>query len=80
MKNLLKVLRFFCANPGKLYICAEIAKATAIQERSVNNYLHTLEKEGFLRHEARAYRLSEAVFVQGVQSVRSLTRRMANQI
>lgn len=77
MKKLLSVLRFFCANPGKHFICAEVARDLDLPERNVSNYLRTLTDAGFLRKEARAYRLSEAVFVKGVQSVRSLTRSMA---
>ncbi len=80
MKKLLTVLRFFVQNPGKLFICAEVARDLNLPERNVSNYLRTLTDTGFLRKEARAYRLNGAMFVQGVQSIRSITKDMAHSI
>ena len=80
MKNLLKVLRFFCANPSTLYICAEVSRELAMPERNVNNYLRTLAAEGFLRQEARAYRLSGALFTGGAIAAKNITRSMSQSI
>jgi len=76
VKNILKVLRFFFANPGQLFICAEVSRALSLPERNVSNYLKTLTDEGFIRREARAYRLSESIVSGSIRSLKSITGNM----